>query len=77
MAGRSAGTTLVIALYPLPDGGLAHASSFVLEGEDVPIAIARNTVTRGELEWSACWGQTAESGVIRFEDDSLIRITQR
>lgn len=77
MAGRSAGTALLIALYPLPDGRLAHASSFVLEAEDIPIAIARNTATRHELEWSTCWGQTAEGGVIRFGDDSLIRITQR
>lgn len=77
IAGRSAGSTVVMALYPLPDGSLAHASSFVLENEDAPIAIARNVTKQGELEWSTCWGQLAEGGTIQFGEDSLIRISQR
>lgn len=77
LAGRSAGATLVVVLHPLAEGRFAHAGSFVLEGEELPIAIARTPPSRGELQWSACWGRSAEGGVIRWDDDSIIRVLQR
>lgn len=76
-AGRSAGSTLVALLYPLPGGQFVHGGSFVLEGEELPIAIARTPPSRAELQWSACWGTPAEGGVIRWGDDSILRVIQR
>ncbi|MDQ3033528.1 MAG: hypothetical protein M3Y87_14005, partial [Myxococcota bacterium] len=77
LSGRSGGVTLVAVLYPLGGGRFAHGASFVLEGEELPIAIARTPPSRAELQWSACWGRPAEGGVIRWGDDSVIRILQR
>jgi hypothetical protein len=77
LAGSAAGATLIAILYPLPDGRFAHAASLVLEGEEVPIAIARTPPSRTELQWSACWGCPGESGVIRFDDDAVIRVITR
>jgi hypothetical protein len=76
-SGSSGEATLVAAMYPLPGGRFVHAASFVLEGEVVPIAIARTPPSRTELKWSACWSCPGESGSIVFGDDAIVRVIQR
>jgi hypothetical protein len=77
LAGRSAGSTLVAVLYVRPGERFSHAASFVLDGETLPVAIARTPPSRGELQWSACWGRAGEGGVIRLGDDARIRVLSR
>lgn len=73
-SGRSAGGTLIAALYRLSDGTYVHGGAFVLAGEDAPIAISRTPPSRGELHWTACFGCAGESGVIRLDDEQVVRV---
>lgn len=77
LAGSSGDSTLLAALYPMPDGSFLHAASFIFAGETAPIAVLRTRVSRRELLWSACWGCAGESGVIRFDDEARIVIAQQ
>lgn len=77
LTGRSSGSTLIAAIYPLPDGTFRHAASFVLADEEAPIAILRSRASRAELLWTACHGCAGESGVIRFDDRARIVIAQQ
>ncbi|UJR80901.1 formylglycine-generating enzyme family protein [Sandaracinus amylolyticus] len=74
VAGRGGGSSLIAVLYVLPGDRFAHAASFVLEGEDAPIAVTRTPPSRGELQWSACWGRPGDGGVVRFGEDSIVRV---
>ncbi len=76
LTGRSSGSTVVAALYPLPDGSVRHAASFVLADEGAPIAVLRSRGSRSELLWTACWGCTGEGGTIRFDERARIVIAQ-
>lgn len=82
IAGSSGTHALLAILYPLAGGRFVHGGSFVIEPEPgearaAPIAIARTPPSRGELQWSTCWGCPGEGGVIRFADDATIRVAQR
>ncbi|MEM9071500.1 MAG: SUMF1/EgtB/PvdO family nonheme iron enzyme, partial [Myxococcota bacterium] len=77
LAGRSRGDALVAVLYTLPDGSFRHASSFVLRGENTPIAVAFTPPSRGELLWSPCWGCLGEGGAIRLREDGALTVSHR
>ena len=77
LAGRGGGSSVVAVLYVLPGERFSHAASFVLEGDDSPIAIARTPPSRAALQWSSCWGRPGDGGVVRFGDDSVVRVLSR
>jgi len=77
LAGRDARSSLVVAVYPMPDGTFLHAASFVLEGETAPIAVVHTPSEPTELLWSSCWGCGGEGGAIEYRDDATVVITQR
>lgn len=77
VSGRSEQVSLLVTLYPMPDGTFRHAASFVFAEEEAPIAILRTRSMRHELLWTTCWSCGGENGVVRFGEDSRIVIAQR
>lgn len=74
LAGQTGTDSLIALLYVLPDGSLQHASSFVLQNENVPIAVAFTPPSNDELLWSACWGCLGEGGSIARREDNTLAI---
>ncbi len=56
----------------MPDGTFQHAASAVLAAESAPLAIAFTPPERTQLQWSAAWGETGESGVIVYRDGQVL-----
>lgn len=77
LAGQTGTHSLIALLYVLPDGTLQHASSFVLQNENVPIAVAFTPPSNDELLWSACWGCLGEGGSISRREDNTLAILHR
>ncbi|MDB4931897.1 MAG: hypothetical protein JWM10_4381, partial [Myxococcaceae bacterium] len=76
LAGRSRVGSWVAALWALPDGRFRHASSFLLRGDLVPIALAFGDARR-EVVWSSCWNCGGEHGAVSYTDDNRVLIVQR
>lgn len=76
-AGTDGTSSLVAALYPMPDGTFVHGASFVLRDEPAPIALAWDWGSRDEVLWSACWSCTGEGGAVAFRDDYSLVVLQR
>lgn len=74
--GRAKKTGFVVALWPLPDGKYRFASSFLLLGDNMPIALAYEPSRRKELRWSACWSCAGEQGAVSLRDDGRVVIVQ-
>lgn len=72
LSGRSGDDTLLAAVFPMPDGSYRHAASAVLQGESQPLAIAFTPPERTQLQWSAAWGETGESGVIVYRNGQVL-----
>lgn len=77
LAGTDGTSSLIAALYPLPDGTFRHAASFVFADEVAPVALLRTSVSRAELLWSTCWSCDGEGGAIRFDETAQIIIVQQ
>jgi hypothetical protein len=77
VAGTDGQSSLVAVLFPLADGTFVHGTSFVLDGEPEPIALAWDYGQRRMIQWTACWGCAGEGGVIEHRDDHRIVIVQR
>ncbi len=77
LAGTDETSSLVAVLHPLADGTPVHGTSFVLEDEPVPIALAWDWGQRRTIQWSTSWGTAGEGGVIEHRDDHRIVIVQR
>ena len=76
-AGTDGHSSLVAALYPMPDGSFVHGGSFVLHDEPVPIAVAWDYGSRDQVLWSACWSCTGEGGAVVFRDDHSLVVVQK
>ena len=74
--GRAKKTSFVVALWPLPDGKYRFASSFLLLGATMPVALAYEPSRRKELRWSACWNCAGEQGAVSLRDDGRVVIVQ-
>ncbi len=74
--GRAKKTSFVVALWPLPDGKYRFASSFLLLGATMPVALAYEASRRKELRWSACWNCAGEQGAVSLRDDGRVVIVQ-
>lgn len=76
LAARSRVGSWVAALWVMPDGRYRHASSFLLRGDLVPIALAYGEARR-EVVWSSCWNCPGEHGAVSYTDDNHVLIVQR
>ena len=74
--GRAKKTAFVVALWPLPDGKYRFASSFLLLGDSMPVALAYEPSRRKELRWAACWYCAGEYGAVSLRDDGRAVIVQ-
>ena len=64
--------SFVAALWVLPglDGRSVryrHASSFILAGDRISMALGFGSSTREEVQWSACWNCGGEHGVVHYD----------
>jgi hypothetical protein len=76
LGARSRVGSWVAALWVLPDGRYRHASSFLLQGDTVAIALAFGEARR-EVVWSSCWNCGGEHGAASYTDDNRVLIVQR
>lgn len=74
-AGTSGESTLIAVLYPLdgPPGAVVHGASFVFR-EEVPVALTPVPQQRASVTWSTAVGRAGENGVVRLDEDGVIRI---
>ncbi|MFK8002547.1 MAG: formylglycine-generating enzyme family protein [Polyangiales bacterium] len=75
--GQAQGRPFLAAVYPLPDDGLRHATSMLLEETASPIIVAFTGPERETLLWSTNWGMSAESGVLKLGEDSRLHFEIR
>lgn len=75
--GQSQGRPFLAAVYPLPNEGLQHATSMLLEETAAPIIVAFTGPERETLLWSTNWGMSAESGVLALGEDSRLHFEIR
>jgi hypothetical protein len=73
LAGRSGPHAILAALYPLADGSVIHAASFVFDDEAIPIALTPVPQTRREVSWTTSVGTAGESGAVRLDEDGVVR----
>jgi hypothetical protein len=69
-------TGIIAALYPLPNDTYRLASSFLLQNDLSPVALAFNPHSRKELLWTTCWGCAGGQGHVSVRDDHRVVIVQ-
>lgn len=74
VAGRSGPHSVLAALYPLADGTVIHAASFVFANETIPVALTPVPQARREVAWTTSVGTAGESGAVRLDDDGVVRV---
>jgi hypothetical protein len=73
---RTKTMSVIVALYPLPDGSYRLASYFLMLGDVAPIALAYEPHKRETLLWSTCWGCAGEQGSLKVREDHHVVIVQ-
>ena len=77
VTGRSGETTSFIAVFHvMGKDDYKLASSFTMENEVGPVALAYNGYIRPRVHWSTCWGCLGESGRILYRDPDEAVIVQ-
>jgi hypothetical protein len=77
VTGRSGENTSFVAVFHvLGKDEYRLASSFVMENEVGPVALAYNGYIRPRLHWSTCWGCPGETGKILYRDPDGAVIVQ-
>jgi hypothetical protein len=77
VTGRSGeSTSFVAAFHVMGKDEYKLASSFVMENEVGPVALAYNGYIRPRIHWSTCWGCLGESGRILYRDPDEAVIVQ-
>jgi hypothetical protein len=69
-------TSFVVVFDALGDGSRRVASSFIMQDEPGPVALAYNAQTRQRLSFSTCWDCPGESGKIAYRDPDRAIISQ-
>jgi len=66
-------------LYPLddPSGRVVHGASFVFRGEHVPVALTPVPRERTSIAWTTAVGRVGEGGVVRLDEDGVLRIVSQ
>ncbi len=77
VAARSGETTsFVAAFHVLPGGKYRLASSFVLQNEPGPVALAYSPDIKPRVHFSTCWGCPGETGKALFRKPETVVILQ-
>jgi hypothetical protein len=77
VAARSGETTsFVAAFHVLPDGKYRLASTFILENEPGPVALAYSPDIKPRVHFSTCWGCPGETGKALFRKPETVVIVQ-
>ena len=77
VTGRSGeATSFVVVFHVMGKDDYKLASSFVMENEVGPVALAYNGYIRPRVHWSTCWGCPGESGKILYRDPDEVVIVQ-
>lgn len=77
VTGRSGeDTSFVVVFHVMGKDEYLLASSFVMENEVGPVALAYNGYIRPRLHWSTCWGCPGETGKILYRDPDGAVIVQ-
>jgi Sulfatase-modifying factor enzyme 1 len=77
VAGRSGkSTSFVVAYYVLGKDSYKLASSFIMQDEPGPVALAYSDSIRPRLHFSTCWGCPGETGKILFRAPDSVVIMQ-
>jgi len=69
-------TSFVAAFHVLPGGKYRLASSFVLQGEPGPVALAYSPDIKPRVHFSTCWGCPGETGKALFRRPETVVIVQ-
>lgn len=69
-------TSFVAAFHVLPDGKYRLASTFTLQGEPGPVALAYSPDIRPRVHFSTCWGCPGETGKALFRKPETVVIVQ-
>jgi hypothetical protein len=69
-------TSFVVVFHALGEDRYRLASSFIMEGEPGPIALAYNGYIRPRLHFSSCWGCPGETGKILYREPDSALILQ-
>lgn len=69
-------TSFVVAFHVMGKDEYQLASSFVMEDESGPVALAYNGYIRPRLHFSTCWGCPGETGKILYRDPDSVIIVQ-
>jgi formylglycine-generating enzyme required for sulfatase activity len=77
LSGDTKAGALVVAYYPLAEGGARFAGSYLTRDEHVPILVAYKSDVRDELLYSTCWGCGGEGGALRLSDRAQLRFMPR
>ncbi|HEX6244859.1 MAG TPA: hypothetical protein VFZ61_28260 [Polyangiales bacterium] len=77
LTGTTSAGALLVAYYPLPDGGARFAGSYLTRDEQAPILVAYKPDARDELLYSTCWGCGGEGGALRLDAESKLRFLPR
>lgn len=69
-------TSFVVVFHVLGKDEYSLASSFVMEDEAGPVALAYNGYIRPRLHFSTCWGCPGETGKILYRDPDAVAVAQ-
>lgn len=69
-------TSFVAAFHVLPGGAYRLASSFVLQNEPGPVALAYSPDIKPRVHFSTCWGCPGETGKALFRRPETVVIVQ-
>lgn len=69
-------TSFVVVFDALGDGSRRVSSSFVMQNERGPVALAYNGYIRPRVHFSTCWGCSGETGKILYRDPDRSAILQ-
>jgi hypothetical protein len=69
-------TSFVAAFHVLPGGKYRLASTFILQGEPGPVALAYSPDIKPRVHFSTCWGCPGETGKALFRRPETVVIVQ-
>jgi hypothetical protein len=77
VTGRSGdATSFVVVFDALGDGSRRLSSSFIMQNERGPVALAYNGYIRPRIHFSTCWGCPGETGKVLYRDPDRSVILQ-